>query len=95
MRNVKISQRSKNMGFDSVGFTSDHGSSVWGKNGENKSLVSDCCRLRFFILSFFVPSNESKEESIDEEKIVEAAENERELNLVGHGKWKDIHKNEL
>ena len=22
-------------------------------------------------------------------------ENERELNLVGHGKWKDIHKNEL
>ena len=22
-------------------------------------------------------------------------ENERELNLVGHGKWKDINKNEL
>ena len=22
-------------------------------------------------------------------------ENERELSLVGHGKWKDIHKNEL
>ena len=22
-------------------------------------------------------------------------ENERELNIVGHGKWKDINKNEL